>query len=130
MIEKQYKNIKEVSRLLDIKEHIIRYWDSIDPKTNKIRFHGLSTRRIKGGTSYFNMENIERLEALKNLIYENGKHNNSLALASKILSSKNKQTLKSIEYNIKPVIKNSENLDTDIKKLNKILLNLKELIKT
>ena len=124
MIEKQYKNIKEVSKLLDIKEHIIRYWDSIDPKTNKIRFYGLSTRRIKGGTRYFNMENIKKLETLKNLLYENGQHNYSLALANKILSSKNKKPLKSKEYNIK----NSKDLDINRKKLNQILLNLKNLI--
>ena len=29
---KKYINIKEVSKLLDLKEHVIRYWDSIDPK--------------------------------------------------------------------------------------------------
>ena len=49
MSEKQYKNIKEVSKLLNIKEHVIRHWDSIDPKTTKIRFQGLSIRS-KGGT--------------------------------------------------------------------------------
>ena len=35
MTEKQYKNISEVSKLLSIKEHVIRHWDSIDPKTNE-----------------------------------------------------------------------------------------------
>ena len=34
---KKYLNIREVSKLLDIKEHVIRYWDSVDPKTNKLR---------------------------------------------------------------------------------------------
>ena len=34
-MNKKYLNINEVSKLLDIKEHVIRYWDSIDPKTNK-----------------------------------------------------------------------------------------------
>ena len=61
MTEKQYKNIKEVSKLLNIKEHVIRYWDSIDPKTEKIRIQGLSTRN-RGGVRYFNTENINKLE--------------------------------------------------------------------
>ena len=129
MIEKQYKNIKEVSKLLDIKEHIIRYWDSIDPKTKKIRFEGLSTRRNNGGVRYFNMENIKRLEQLKNLLFENGKHNYSLDLANKILSSKNKKILKFQSYNNK-ILKNSKNNNLDIKKLNKILIKMKNLINT
>ena len=70
MIEKQYKNIKEVSKLLNIKEHVIRYWDSIDPKTEKIKIQGLSTRN-RGGTRYFNRDNIYKLEQLKDVLFEN-----------------------------------------------------------
>ncbi len=88
MSEKHYKNIKEVSELLNIKEHVIRHWDSIDPKTNKIRIQGLSIRS-KGGTRYFGKENIKKLEKLKNLLFENGKHNYSLDLANKILTTNN-----------------------------------------
>ena len=36
MINKQYYNIKEVSKLLNLKEHVIRHWDSVDPKTKKL----------------------------------------------------------------------------------------------
>ncbi|GIR14025.1 MAG: hypothetical protein CM15mP24_2680 [Candidatus Pelagibacterales bacterium] len=32
MINKKYLNISEVSKMLQIEEHKIRYWDSIDPK--------------------------------------------------------------------------------------------------
>ena len=85
-IEKKYLNIKEVSKLLSIKEHVIRYWDSLDPKTNKMRIEGLSVRS-KGGTRYFNRDNIRRLSKLKNILFENGKHNYSLSLASKLLKT-------------------------------------------
>ena len=88
MNEKQYLNIKEVSKLLNIKEHVIRHWDSIDPKTNKIRFQGLSIRS-KGGTRYFNKDNIKKLQKIKNLLFENGKHNYSLDLVNKIISGRN-----------------------------------------
>ena len=46
---KQYYNISEVSKILNLKEHVIRHWDSVDPKTNKLRIEGLSIR-TKGGT--------------------------------------------------------------------------------
>ena len=35
MINKKYLNISEVSKLLQIEEHKIRYWDSVDPKTKE-----------------------------------------------------------------------------------------------
>ena len=37
MINKKYLNISEVSKMLQIEEYKIRYWDSLDPKTNKYR---------------------------------------------------------------------------------------------
>ena len=86
MINKKYLNISEVSKMLQIEEHKIRYWDSIDPKTNKFRVEGISTKS-KGGTRYFNKENIKRLEKLKNILYDGNDQNYSIKLADKILSS-------------------------------------------
>ena len=87
MINKKYLNISEVSKLLKIEEHKIRYWDSVDPKTNKYRVDGISTKS-KGGTRYFNKKNIKKLERLKNILYDGNSHNYSIRLADKILSSK------------------------------------------
>jgi len=127
MSEKQYKNIKEVSKLLNIKEHVIRYWDSIDPKTEKIRFQGLSTR-TKGGTRYFNKDNINKLEQLKSVLFENGKHNYSLDLANKILTSRKNKISEfkapSISNNITYIQK------VDIKpKIDEVLIKLRNLTK-
>ena len=47
MINKKYLNISEVSKMLQIEEHKIRYWDSIDPKTNKYRIEGISKNVVK-----------------------------------------------------------------------------------
>ena len=88
-MNKKYLNITEVSKLTNIKEHVIRYWDSIDPKTNKLRIEGISTKS-KGGTRYFNKENIKKLQQLKNILYDGNTHNYSIKLAEKILSSNNK----------------------------------------
>ena len=92
MTSKKYLNISEVSKMLQIEEHKIRYWDSIDPKTNKYRIEGISTKS-KGGTRYFNKENIKKLEKLKNILYDGDKQNYSIKLADKILTSKTKQAI-------------------------------------
>ena len=127
MIEKQYKNIKEVSKLLNIKEHVIRYWDSIDPKTEKIRILGLSTRN-RGGIRYFNKDNINKLEQLKALLFENGKHNYSLDLANKILSSKKNRVSDLAKSNITANITSSKKAEIKLK-LDEVLFKLRDLTK-
>ena len=92
MINKKYLNISEVSKLLQIEEHKIRYWDSVDPKTNKYRIEGISTKS-KGGTRYFNKENIKKLQKLKKILYEGDNQNYSIKLAEKILNSDFKQSI-------------------------------------
>ena len=89
MINKKYLNISEVSKMLQIEEHRIRYWDSVDPKTNKLRIDGISTKS-KGGTRYFSRENIKKLQKLINILYDGNNHNYSIKLADKILSSNTK----------------------------------------
>ncbi len=123
-MSKKYFNINEVSKILDLKEHIIRYWDSVDPKTNKLRFEGISTKS-RGGTRYFNKDNISKLEKLKNLIYENGSHNYSLNLANKILTlDKNIKSKDDINKN-----RNIENKSQNIKNIRVILNKIRKLCK-
>ena len=125
--QKQYKNIKEVSKLLNIKEHVIRYWDSIDPKIEKIRIQGLSTRN-RGGTRYFNRDNINKLEQLKDLLFENGKHNYSLDLANKILSSKKNKVSELKKSNITQNVTPSKKVEIKLM-LDEILFKLRNLTK-
>jgi len=125
---KQYYNISEVSKILNLKEHVIRHWDSVDPKTNKLRIEGLSIR-TKGGTRYFNQNHIKKLSNIKNILFEEGKHNYSLDLVNKIMSSKKLYKNKTSEDDF--ALKD-KNLATDSKtqvKLKKIINNLKSLIK-
>jgi len=124
---KQYFNIKEVSNILNLKEHVIRHWDSVDPKTNKLRIEGLSIR-TKGGTRYFNQNHIKKLSNIKNILFEEGRHNYSLDLVKKIISSK--KIDKKISEDINSENHQKHNLlrqNTDIK-LRKIIKNLKLLI--
>ena len=123
---KQYFNIKEVSNILNLKEHVIRHWDSIDPKTKRLRIDGLSMR-TKGGTRYFNKHHINKLSIIKNILFEEGKHNYSLDLVKKILSSKKMEKQFIDESNTadkQKVIKTKNNTV----KLKKIIKNLKILI--
>ena len=122
MINKKYLNISEVSKMLQIKEHKIRYWDSVDPKTNKNRIEGISTKS-KGGTRYFNKENIKKLQKLKNILYDGDDQNYSIKLAEKILASNTKPTTEKdktkIEY--KDVF-NVEKIEQILNKM-RLLLN-------
>ena len=123
---KQYYNIREVSKILNLKEHVIRHWDSLDPKTNKLRIEGLSIR-TKGGTRYFNQNHINKLLNIKNILFEEGKHNYSLDLVNKIMSSKK------LEKQINNEINNNSNqreivFTGNSQKLIKIINKLKNLI--
>jgi len=120
-INKKFLNIREVAKITGIKEHVIRYWDSIDPKTNRLRISGISTKTRKG-TRYFDKDNIERLERLKDLLYDNGQHLNTLTLADKFLvNKKNKFTLN---------LEKSENTNypENIKKIKEILKNIRKIV--
>ena len=123
---KQYYNISEVSKILNLKEHVIRHWDSLDPKTNKLRIEGLSIR-TKGGTRYFNQSHIKKLSNIKNILFEEGKHNYSLDLVKKILSSKKLEKqlteVPNISEKPKKIVINYNRV-----KLKKIIQNLKLLI--
>ena len=123
---KQYYNISEVSKILNLKEHVIRHWDSVDPKTNKLRIEGLSIR-TKGGTRYFNQAHIKKLSNIKNILFEEGKHNYSLDLVNKIIASKK---LEKQFTNESTVSSNQEDLKTNYnnRKLIKILDKLSNLI--
>ena len=122
MINRKYLNISEVSKLLQIEEHRIRYWDSIDPKTNKLRIEGISTKS-NGGTRYFNKENIKKLKKLKSILYDGNKHNYAIKLADKILSSKSKL---STDYQLNKL--NTKFADNG-KKIDQILNKMRLLLK-
>ncbi len=123
MISKKYLNISEVSKLLQIEEHKIRYWDSLDPKTNKYRIDGISTKS-KGGTRYFNKENIKKLQKLKSILYDGNNHNYSIKLADKILTAKSKFGVQ--QDNIKSDFKHPHN----VKKIEQILDKMRLLLKS
>ena len=122
MINKKYLNISEVSKLLQIEEHKIRYWDSVDPKTNKHRIEGISTKS-KGGTRYFNKENIKKLQKLKKILYDGNNQNYSIKLAEKILTSNIKPAIEKVTTNL-----NFQNIN-NVEKIEQILNKMRLLLK-
>ena len=126
MISKKYLNISEVSKILEIEEYKIRYWDSIDPKTNKYRIEGLSTKS-KGGTRYFNKENIKKLTKLKSILYDGNKQNFSIRLAEKILASNNKAfNKKDNDHPNSQHIHNTKKIEQILNKMRLLLNNNKK----
>ena len=57
MVHKNYQSISEVSELLKIKQHVIRYWDS--------QFEGVSTRLGQRKRRIFNPKNIKKFTNFK-----------------------------------------------------------------
>ena len=118
MNEKKYISIDELSKLLKINKHVIRYWDS--------KFEGISTRLNNKKQRFFNQKNIKKIENLQKILYQNGKQNYSLDLADKIISKYSKKNLKKVPIdfsNQKKILSNG-----DINNLKTISTNLKKIL--
>ena len=111
---KKYKTIKEVSNLLNINQHVIRYWDS--------KFEGLSIRFSSKKQRYFNNDHIKKIQDLKKTLYQNGKHNYSLDLAKKIINNKKINHEKKTDYF------DTKKSTLDVKKLMNIRDSLNKLL--
>ena len=110
MLKKTYYSISEVSNMLNIQEHTIRFWDSKLPD--------LSTRDNIGKTRFFNLKQIEKLSKLNDIL----KKNDSLKLAYEILSKNNH---KSSTINIKYI----DNLKSDSIKFRQKIIKIKSISK-
>lgn len=117
MNDKKYKSINEVSELLNINKHVIRYWDS--------KLEGISIRLSNSKRRFFNNNHIKKLQDLKNILYQNGKHYYSLDLAKDIINKKN-----NISDNLNSFKENTNilNKNIDINKLIEISNDLKKII--
>ena len=116
IFKKTYYSISEVSKMLNIQEHTIRFWDS--------KLQNLSKRDNKGKTRFFNLKQIEKLSKLNNLL----KENDSITLADEILS-KNITKKSSLNNNYIDNIKgDSLKFRQNIDKIKNISKNLKSLI--
>jgi DNA-binding transcriptional MerR regulator len=61
---KMYLRIGEVARLLEVKPHVIRFWES--------EFKSLRPRKSSTGQRVFSRRDVERLTMIKHLLYSQG----------------------------------------------------------
>ena len=116
ILKKTYYSISEVSKMLNIQEHTIRFWDSKLPD--------LSKRENKGKTRFFNLKQIEKLSKLNDIL----KKNDSITLAYEILSKNNKKN-SSINLNNNDILKSdSIKFQKNIDKIKNISRSLKNLL--
>ena len=111
---KNYKSISEVSEILKVKQHVIRYWDS--------QFNGVSTRLGFRKRRFFNQKNIKKLQTLKKLLHTNGKSHHSLEMARKIIENN------IVEKKFNSLIEQTDG-KIDINQLITISENFKKLVK-
>ena len=116
ILKKTYYSISEVSKMLNIQEHTIRFWDS--------KLTDLSKRDQKGKTRFFNLKQIEKISKLRDIL----KKNDSITLAYEILSKNNsKNFLLNLDDSVEK--KNDSNLNQlKVNKIRAISNNLKSLI--
>ena len=60
--EKMYRSISEVSELLDVKPHVLRYWET--------QFSTLRPRKNRAGNRMYRPDEIKLLYAIKDLLYD------------------------------------------------------------
>ena len=111
---KKYKTISEVSHLLKLNTHVIRYWDS--------KFDGLSTRLGEKKQRFFNNDNIKKIKDLQANLYQNGKIKYPLDLAKQLSGNYNKN------QKSQNLLSSKKNKQFDVAKLVNIKENLVKLI--
>ena len=59
-----YQTISEVSAQLDVPAHVLRFWES--------KFTALKPMKRSGGRRYYRAEDIQLLQTIKTLLYDEG----------------------------------------------------------
>ena len=114
--KKSYYSISEVSKIIAVPEHTIRFWDSKLP--------GLSRQPEKGKTRFFSQQQINKLLNISNLL----KNNDSLSLAFEIVSkNKPKNNFSDLKDSSKKLY-DSDTDTSDLTNIKKVIFNLKKLL--
>ncbi|MBM3287925.1 MAG: MerR family transcriptional regulator [Candidatus Eisenbacteria bacterium] len=62
--DKTYYSISEVAEMLDLKPHVLRYWET--------QFPTVRPRKGRSGSRMYTAREVERLRKVKTLLYERG----------------------------------------------------------
>lgn len=88
--EKLYRSISEVSELLDVKPHVLRYWET--------QFSVLRPRKNRAGNRMYRPEEVKLLYTIKDLLYG---RRYTIAGAKKSLSAEKKSPSGQLEMGFK-----------------------------
>jgi len=59
-----FRTISEVSEMLDVPAHVLRFWES--------KFSALSPLKRNGGRRYYRPDDVELLVKIRDLLYRDG----------------------------------------------------------
>ena len=59
-----YKTISEVSKLIDVPSHVLRFWET--------KFSQVKPIKRSGGRRYYRMEDVKILSSIRKLLYQEG----------------------------------------------------------
>ena len=59
-----FRTISEVSRYLDVPQHVLRFWES--------KFSQVSPLKRGGGRRYYRLEDVQLLERIRDFLYVDG----------------------------------------------------------
>ena len=61
---RKYYSIREVSELLEVKAHVLRYWET--------QFPHLRPRKHRGGARMYQDRDLDLLRSIKEMLYDRG----------------------------------------------------------
>lgn len=128
-MKKLYYSIGEVSKTLNVEQHILRYWEK--------EFSLLKTKKNRAGNRVYSSEDLEFLKLIKNLLDEKNLSIKQINQLFEIYKTKNEiiknfdNIVKGFQGNFRPiktpktqVIKNSNiSIDPEIKNQMKTLID-------
>jgi len=124
-----YKTISEVSKLIDVASHILRFWET--------KFSSVKPLKRRGGRRYYNSEDIEVLSKIRSLLYNEGytikgaqkvlRSSKRAGIEKQISSDLTEDSNRRLAKNSQDISKQSDSMQTDLSIL-KLLRDSEERI--
>jgi len=111
-----YKTISEVSKLIDVASHVLRFWET--------KFSSVKPLKRSGGRRYYNSEDIEVLSKIRSLLYNEGytikgaqkvlRLSKRAGVEKQILSDLTEDSSRQLAKNSQNISKQSDSMQTDL----------------
>ena len=111
-----YKTISEVSKLIDVASHVLRFWET--------KFSSVKPLKRSGGRRYYNSEDIEVLSKIRSLLYNEGytikgaqkvlRSSKRAGVEKQILSDLTEDSSRQLAKNSQNISKQSDSMQTDL----------------